>query len=229
MMHPHMWRTTLLVAVLLLSGCNQLNYLGQKPTASYPAADFAYVYGGVIQLVDQAGVVTPTTVQAEPVLPAVSADGQAVLYTIGIGKKTQLMLLNLQTATTTPLAPFNASPSQLLFSSDSDLALVIAEADLYLLFIPQQRLVRVHEGVKQAMFSDSNQRVEYQTTDGRLLSREFAADGSLADALSLAADPFTELALPDRSDQIMAGWSKHDLGVYSVDSAGRVTLIEYTE
>jgi hypothetical protein len=227
---PRVWYRSALICLLLFSGCAQWDTIGFKTTpAPYPAADFAYVYNGRLQLVSQSGVVTSTTVEAEQAQPAVSADGTTLLYTISVGEKSQLMLLNLTTTASTALTPLASAPQQLLFSSDQDLALVIVEQDLYLLFIPQQRLVRVHEGVQQAMFSESNQRVEYQTTDGRLLSREFAADGSLADALALADDPFTDLQLPERAGQITAGWSKHGLGVYSVDSAGHVTLIELTE
>lgn len=227
---PRVWYRSALVCLLLLSGCAQWDSIGFKASPTpYPAADFAYVYNGALQLVSQSGVVTSTTVAAENILPAVSADGTALLYTIRVGEKSQLMLLNLTTTASTALAPLASAPQQLLFSSDQDLALVIVEQDLYLLLIPQQRLVRVHEGVQQAIFSDSNQRVEYQTTDGRLLSREFAADGSLGDALALANDPFADLEIPERAGQVAAGWSKHDLGVYSVDSAGHVTLIELTE
>lgn len=220
-------RFGLLLASVVFAGCTQVTSLVSPTAVSIPPADFAFVQAGKIQTISLNGEVTVTDIAAADSLPAVSNVGTRILYAEMIADKYQLMLWQTDTNQTEPITALAALPTQLMFSDDEDLALMIVEQQLYLVFIPQYRLVRVHEGVEVAGFSASNQRIEYRTTDQRLLSREFAVDGSLADAKALAADPFADLVIQDRPDTRMAGWSKHGLGVYYVDIAGEVTLVEY--
>lgn len=221
------WRYSWLATVLLVAGCAQLPQWNQSNAAALPAADFAFVYDNQLQLVSPAGVVTPTAIVAANTLPAVSQDGTAVLYAETIDDKYQLSLLHTDTGVSETIVGTTALPSQLLFSEDADIALIIMDEQLFLMFVPQRRLVRVHEGVIQAGFSSSNQRIEYQTADNRLLSREFVLDGSLADAKALPSNPFLDLVIETRDNTIMAGWSKQGSGVYYVDTQGNVTLVEY--
>lgn len=221
--------TGLSVVLGVTAGCSQPIPFSTTAAPAWPPPDFAFVDDGLLQLVSQSGVVTTTDLPTAAALPAASKSGELVLYAEAVGDKWQLVELNTVSGITTSLTPLAVLPSQLLFSADDDLALMIVADQLYLIFVPQQRLVRVHEGVEQAVFSASNQRVEYRTNDGRLLSREFAVDGNLTPATNLDTDPFVDLAIPERANQVMAGWSNHDLGVYSVDTGGNVTLIQFDD
>lgn len=96
-----------------------------------------------------------------------SADNQSnALYTVKLGDHYQLMFHDQ------PIAPLPAEPSQITFSSDPDLALLIVDEALYLVALQPARLTRVYEGVSRAEFSDSNRRVLFTTTDGRQLSQD---------------------------------------------------------
>ncbi len=221
-------RYGLLVLMLVLTGCTQVSSLINTSTGTtIPPADFAFVDAGKIQIVNVSGEVTATAVSAADALPAVSIEGTHILYVEQIGEKNQLVDWQTDNDQSELISPLAGLPTQLEFSADEDTALIVVDQQLYLIFLLQHRLVRVHEGVEQAKFSDSNQRVEYRTTDQRLLSREFAVDGSLADAKALASDPFADLVIEERPNTRVAGWSKHGLGVYYVDVTGAITLVQY--
>lgn len=190
------WHWLLAIMCLTQLGCQSVV---QQPVrmavAPEQLADFAYVSADTLQLVLRDGTMIDTEQPAAQSTAVVSYAGDQVVYVQAVTDKFQLMHYDVATAQTTAIMPLVAKPTTMSFSATDASLLLITDGQLYTYLFPQQRSLRVHEGVTAAYFLPSGKSIVYLTTTGATLQRDLTVSGELTAATTVTELPFT--LLPD--------------------------------
>lgn len=229
-------RYWLLVAACLTQlGCQAVVPFNPLETNSAnQLADFAYVQADQLHLVDRDGTLVDTVQSASAPLAVVNYAGDQVVYVQAVTDKFQLMQYDVATTQTTAIMPLVTKPTTMSFSAEDASLLLITDGQLYTYLFPQQRSLRVHEGVTAAYFLPSGKSIVYLTTAGATLQRDLTVSGELTAATTVTELPFTllpetHLLLAPQFDQaILLSTQTGELSLVLPDGTAEVLAEEVT-
>lgn len=185
-------RYWLLVAVCLTQlGCQAVVPFNPLETNSVnQLADFAYVQADQLHLVDRDGTLVDTVQSASAPLAVVNYAGDQVAYVQAVDDKVQVLLYTVTSGDSQPIMPLTVLPDTMFFTPTDSALAILADEQLYVYWLAQQRTMRVHEGVTAAYFLASGQTIVYRTTAGAVLQRDLTVAGELTPAVTATALPF---------------------------------------
>ena len=123
-------------------------------------------------------------------LAVVNYTGDQVVYVQAVDDKFQVQLYSVSKAASQPIMPLTVAPTTMFFAAGDTALAILADDQLYVYLLAQQRTIRVHEGVTAAYFLPSGQSIVYRTTSGAVLQRDLTITGELTPAVTATALPF---------------------------------------
>lgn len=186
------WHWLLAIMCLTQLGCQSVVQF--NPVEINPAnqlADFAYVQADQLHVVERDGILVDTLQLATIPLAVVNYAGDQVVYVQAVDDKFQVQLYSVNKAASQPIMPLTVAPTTIFFAAGDTALALLADDQLYVYLLAQQRTIRVHEGVTAAYFLPSGQSIVYRTTSGAVLQRDLTVAGELTPALTVSELPFT--------------------------------------
>lgn len=185
------WQGLLVVMCLMQLGCQAVVPFKPADINSVDQlADFAYVQTDSLHLVGRDGSLVDTHEPATAPLAVVNTAGDQVAYVQAVDDKVQVLLYTVTSGDNQPIMPLTVLPEAIFFTSTDTALAILADGQLYVYWLAQQRTRRVHEGVTAAYFLPSGQTIVYRTTTGVVLQRDLTVAGELTPALTATELPF---------------------------------------
>ncbi len=185
------WHGLLVVVCLTQLGCQSVVQFNPVETnLANQLADFAYVQADQLHVVERDGTLVDTLQLATTPLAVVNYAGDQVVYVQAVDDKFQVQLYSVSKAASQPFMPLTVAPTTMFFAAGDTALAILADDQLYVYLLAQQRTIRVHEGVTAAYFLPSGQSIVYRTTSGAVLQRDLTITGELTPAVTATELPF---------------------------------------